>query len=336
MLTIDGRTGGGQLLRTGLSLSAIMATSFTLEDVRAGRPSPGLKPQHLAAVETMAALCDADVTGATHDSKELTFEPGRLTPTSQTVDIDTAGSIPLLFDAILPLSTAVDAAFEVTATGGTDVKWSPTIGYFGRIKLPLLGRSGLKSNVEVEQTGFYPVGGGRTTLCVEPSTLQPIELGDCGPLKTVSIYSKASAGLEDADVAVRQADRAAERLESADLTVDNVDVKYVESPSAGSSILLRAVYDRSIAGFDALGERGKPSETVANEAVDRFLTFHAGLGAVDHYMADQLLVYLALAGGGFSAPELTNHLESNIELITRFGFEIQVNELTDGTVLIES
>lgn len=335
MLTIDGRTGGGQVLRTALSLAAVTGTPVTIEDVRAERPSPGLKPQHLAAVRAVAGLCDAEVAGAEPDAEELTFEPGPLEAASQAVDIGTAGSVTLLFDAVLPLATGIDAPFELAATGGTDVKWSPPVGYLRRVKLPLLGWFSLGAAVDLERTGFYPAGGGRARLQVEPSTLAPVRLDERGDLERVEVYSKASEGLADAEVAERQAARVVERLDEAGVTVAEPAVEYVDSASDGSSLLLRAVYAGSVAGFDALGERGKPSETVADEAVDRFLGFHRGEAVVDEHLADQLLVFLALAGGRLRAPRVTDHVASSLALVERFGFDLALEERADGTVVVE-
>jgi RNA 3'-terminal phosphate cyclase (ATP) len=335
MLTIDGRTGGGQLVRTALSLAAITGTPFEIEAVRGDRPNPGLKPQHLAAVRTIAGLCGAEVEGATADSETFAFVPGQLDATSQAVDIGTAGSVSLLFDTVLPLATRVGAGFDLTATGGTDVKWSPPVGSLERVKLPLLARFGLAAGVDLERTGFYPSGGGRATLHLEPSPLDPIRLEDRGPLERVEVYSKASTDLEDAEVAERQAARTVEALEPRGLRVTPA-IEYVESASPGSSLLLRAVYRDSLAGFDALGERGKPSEAVADEAVEAFLAFHRSNAAVDVYLADQLVGFLALAGGRVAAPRASDHVRSHVELVGRFGFEVDLEAAGDGTVTIHA
>lgn len=336
MLTIDGRAGGGQLLRTALSLSALTGTAFEMEDVRGERPNPGLKPQHLAAVRTVASLCDAEVSGATADTERLTFEPGALRAVPQDVDIGTAGSVSLLFDAVLPLATQVDAAFDLAATGGTDVKWAPPVGYLRRVKLPLMARFGLACAVDIERTGFYPAGGGRATLHVEPSSLDPLRLAERGPLDRVEVYSKAARALADAEVAERQASRAVDELAEQGLPVADPTVEYVDSPSPGSSILFRAGYRHSLAGFDALGERGKPAEEVAEAAVAELLAFHRGPAAVDVHLADQLVVFLALAGGRVRAPRRTDHLASNLALVNRFGFDVQLADQPDGSVVLEA
>lgn len=336
MLTIDGRTGGGQILRTALTLAALTQTPFRLERVRGAQPEPGLKPQHLAAVRAVADLCGAEVSGAEAGSESLTFQPGSLRPISLEIDIGTAGSITLLFDAVLPLGIQINDAFDLTATGGTDVKWSPTISYFEQVKLALLSRYRFAGAVELERTGFYPAGGGRATLQVNPSTLDTLWLADRGSLDRVEVFSKASAGLEDQAVADRQAKRAAERLEDEGLPVEVSTVEYVTARSDGSALLLRGVYDGALVGFDTLGERGKPSEAVAETATERFLEFHDGRGVVDEHMGDQLLVFLALVGGRIRTPRMTAHLESNAAAIRQFGFDLHLEQRADGTVVAEA
>lgn len=336
MHTLDGSTGGGQLLRTALSLSAVTGEAFELEDVRSNRPNPGLKPQHVAAVEAVAALCEATVEGATVDSTALTFEPDELHGGTVEVDIGTAGSVTLLFDAVLPLAVRLPSPIEVIATGGTDVAWSPPAAYLQRVKVPLLARHGLDAEVAVTSTGFYPAGGGEATVTVRPSTLTAFDLVDRGPLEHVATVSTAAEALAEAEVADRQADRATELLEARDVAVGERIVRYPETACPGSSLVLVASYARSRAGVSALGERGKPSETVAEEAVERFDAFDDGPGAVDEYLADQLLVPLALAGGRVVSPRVTAHVASNAAVIEAFGLDVAVEEREEGGALLRA
>ena len=252
MLELDGSEGGGQLLRTALSLATITDTTFEMDDIRGSRPKPGLRPQHLTAVNLVAELSGASVEGAELDSEVLAFEPGDDWTTDLAVDVGTAGSLTLLFDTVLPIGATVDEAVTVAATGGTDVKWSPTVGYFQHVKLPLLQRFGLDATVDVERRGFYPKGGGNATLQTGLSSLQPVELTDRGALATVEIRSIASESLAEQEVAERQADRAAELLADADLPTSVEQVETVPSDCPGSSLLLRGVYDRTLVGVDEL------------------------------------------------------------------------------------
>lgn len=333
MLELDGSTGGGQLLRTALSLSALSGEPFRMTGVRANRPNPGLRPQHLAAVRAVTRACDAAVEGDAVGSETLTVRPGPLSGDRFSVDVGTAGSVTLLFDALLPLATALDEPLAVTASGGTDVKWSPPMAYYRRVKLPLVRRAGLMAAVDATRAGFYPAGGGEATLWLAPSSLSSLSLADRGSLSGLRVYSKASDDLVDADVAERQAATARDRLVDADHAVTECRTTYVDARSPGSSLVVRADYDGVLAGFDALGERGKPAETVATEAVESFHEFHAGPGTVDEHAADQLLVFLALAGGRMRIPTVTDHVETNRELLAAFGEPVSLERSASGPVL---
>ncbi|MFB6102608.1 MAG: RNA 3'-terminal phosphate cyclase [Haloplanus sp.] len=331
MLDIDGSDGGGKLLRTALSLAAVTDTSFRIDRIRGSRPNPGLRAQHLAAVELVAERCDADVEGAELGAESLTFDPGDARRSPLEATVDTAGSITLLFDTVLPIAAADDEPLELTATGGTDVKWSPTIRYHQSVKLPMLATWGLEADIDLVKTGFYPAGGGKATLKTVPSSLSRLELDERGALSQVDIYSKAAADLAEQDVADRQAAHARKRLDEMGIPTEIARVDYVPTQSIGSSLLLCATYDHSLAGFDALGERGRTSEDVADDAVESFEAFHAGDAPVDVHMADQLLVFLALAGGTIRIPARTTHVRTNLDLIADFGSDIRSTRLPDGT-----
>lgn len=335
MRTVDGRDGGGQVLRTGLTLSILTGTPVRFERVRGARPTPGLRPQHLAGVDVAAAVSGAAVEGAELGSTRLTFRPDSLRPGDYEYDIGTAGSVTLLFETLLPLATALDAPLSLTARGGTDVKWAPTLDYLRRAKLPLLRRVGFDAGVDRDRTGFYPAGGGRATLRLRPSALSRFDLTDRGAVESVHIYSTASRSLESNRVADRQATAASARLGDAAVPHRVERVDYVSASSPGSSLLLEARYEHAVAGFDALGERGKPSERVAEEAVDAFERFTESRAVVDEHMADQLLVFVALAGGRVLIPVVTDHVRTNHEVVRAFGFDLDVAE-TDAGIVVES
>jgi RNA 3'-terminal phosphate cyclase (ATP) len=326
MLDIDGGEGGGQLLRSGVALAALTGRAVRISDIRGNRAEPGLKPQHLTAVETLAELCDADLTGATDGSKEIAFDPGEPRGGHVEADIGTAGSVTLLFDAVLPLAAAIETPLAVTVTGGTAVKWSPPLATYRAAKLPLARDAGLHATVERHRTGFYPAGGGRATLHLAPAAPTPLALTDRGSLAGARVISRESRDLTAQSVASRQAGTARSRLEDADIEVTEEVVATAETASTGSALTVVFDYDRARAGFDALGEPGKPAETVAGEAVERALAFHEGAGVVDRHTADQLLVVLALAGGRIRIPEVTSHVESSLALLDAFGFDIALDE----------
>lgn len=332
MLELDGSDGGGQLVRTALSLSAVTGTPFQMSGIRGARPEPGLRPQHLTAVETLATITDAEVSGAEQGSEELTFEPERLRGGEYEANIGTAGSVTLLLDALLPLAVELEEPLSVRTTGGTDVKWSPPLDYLRQVKLPLLRAHGLHATVDLRRRGFYPQGGGDATLRLAPSSLSPPSLTEQGPLAGARIYSVASSGLADSDVAERQAEEAGRLLSDAGIEVLERSATYAVADSDGSAVVVR-LDGNVLAGFDALGEPGKPSEAVAGEAVEAALAFRDGPGAVDRHLADQLVIPVALAGGEVELPAVTEHVESCVELVRAFGFDVAVEEDGDGATL---
>lgn len=325
MLELDGSGGGGQLLRTALSLSVLSGTPFRMEGVRANRPEPGLRPQHVAAVKLLAAIGDADVSGAEVGAETLAFEPRGVRPGTYDVDIGTAGSVTLLFDAVLPLAGALDGPIAVRATGGTDVKWAPTVDHYRRVKLPLLRRYGVGAAVDLDRRGFYPAGGGEATLWLGPSSPRPFDLASRGSAVGARVYSAASADLADRDVAERQAGAASERLDDLGVSVVERTVQYAATLSTGSVVTIRLDCEGSTAGFDRLGERGTPAESVADAAVEGVRSFTESAAPVDVHTGDQLLVVLAMAGGQVAVPELTDHVETNAALPGRFGYEVSVD-----------
>lgn len=338
MIEIDGSAGGGQVLRSALTLSMYTGTAVEVTDVRGDRAESGLKAQHLAAVETAAAVCDADVSDADGDSVELgadtvVFEPNAPVGGSYRADIGTAGSVALLFDTFVPLAPVIDRPLELTATGGTDVNWSPPLDYYRRVKLPLLRSLGLAVAVDVERRGFYPRGGGEVTLRVWPSEPEPLNLVDPGPVSGGRVYSTASADLADADVAERQADAAVAELGDAGIEVTARQTATVEAASTGSVVVVRIDRERGVAGLDAYGERGKPAKEVALSALADLDSVTAPGVAVDAHLADQLVVTLATTGGAVAAPRLTAHLESSLDLLSAFGFGVSVDERAERVVL---
>lgn len=330
MIEIDGSAGGGQLLRTSLALSVITGVPIRLTAIRGGRSNPGLRPQHLAAVQLLADISDASVSDVDVGSDELEFDPG--TPRSGTfeVNIGTAGSIPLLLDTILPLGMVLDAPLIVDAAGGTDVKWSPPLAYLRQVKLPLLRHHGLQAAIDVDRWGFYPKGGGRAKLHLAPSDLAPLILETTGQLSGARIYSKCSDDLADADVARRQTSAASDRLEAGNVPIIEHRTSIGDTRSSGSVIVVRVDFEHSVAGFDSLGERGKPAETVAEEAVDAALSFLSEPGAVDPHLADQLIVYLALAEGNVSIPTVTDHVDTSLDLLDSFGLDVDLTQGDDS------
>ncbi|MEF8860178.1 MAG: RNA 3'-terminal phosphate cyclase [Haloarculaceae archaeon] len=334
MLDLNGSEGGGQLVRTALACSALTGQPFRMTGVRGARPSPGLRPQHLAAIRAVTAVCDAAVSGAEEESEELQFDPGPVADGEYEVAVGTAGSVPLVFDAVLPVAYGLSEPLDLRATGGTDVKWAPTADHYRTVKLPIVRRAGLEAEMTVRRRGFYPGGGGEATLSLSPSEPRELELLDRGPLRSVTVTSVAAESLAEAEVAERQAEAAVETLEALDPSVVvEPTVEYAESDSPGSAVLVRAEYEGSLAGFDALGERGRPAEEVGRAAAGAFARFEAGdpcEAAVDEYTADQLVLPLAVAGGEATVPRITDHVATNVEVVRSFGADVRVVEAGAG------
>ncbi len=334
MRELDGSAAGGAFVRTALALSAIDGEPVRIENVRGGRSTPGLRPQHLAVVQTLAAIRNAAVSGDEVGAETVVFEPeasGSIPGGEYEVDVDTAGSLTLLVDALLPLSTALEGRLSLTATGGTDVAWSPPLDYLRTVKLPLLRRHGLSAAVEVDRRGFYPAGGGRIQLHLAPSSIEPIRLGSDAALDAddLRLYSTEAAGLSDSAVATRQLEGALDHLALDGEPTERV-ARTAASDSPGSAIVIRLAPG---AGVSALGEPGKPAERVGREAADAAEQLLDGGSPVDRHAADQLLVFLALAGGRLRIPTVTDHVETGLELLEAFGHGLSVE--TGPTVVAD-
>jgi RNA 3'-terminal phosphate cyclase (ATP) len=342
MLELDGSAGGGQQLRTALSLSLVTGTPFRMTDVRGNRPEPGLKHQHRGAVRLAAEVGDADVTGDDLGATEVEFAPETVAGGPVEIDLRTAGSVTLLFDVVLPLAFVLDESLSVTAHGGTDVAWSPTVDYLRHAKRPLLADAGLGADLSLARRGFYPAGGGEATLTVHPSDPDPLALTERGPVESVTVHSAASESLADPEVAERQADAAVDALREAEpeLSVADPDVAYDETASPGSAVTLVADCPPGRAGFDALGEKGVPAEEIAERAVEPLLDWLAAgeettrPSPVDAHLADQLLLPLALAGGELRVPRVTDHVRTNCGTIRAFGFAVSIAEADDGSAVV--
>jgi len=335
MRTIDAAHGGGQLVRWALGFASAAGDPVELTGIRAARPNPGLGPQHLAVVRLLEAVTEAEVDGASEGSERLVFDPGAVDPGEYEVSIGTAGSVALVFDAALSLAPVLEDPLAVTATGGTDVEWSPPIDYLAAVKLPLLRAAGLEASLEVDRRGFYPEGGGRATLRVAP-IYRDLDLAFEGDseVQGARVYSTATADLADAEVPTRQAEAARERLLEAGIDVRETIRSVVEARSTGSVVVVRLDADPVPAGFSTLGAPGRPAEDVGRTAAAAAVAFGDGPGVVDEHMADQLVPFAALSGGRVPVPVVTDHLETGAALARAFGHEVRVDESGPTPVLV--
>ncbi len=349
MIEIDGSygEGGGQVLRTALTLSTLTGQAARIRRIRAGRRSPGLAPQHLTGVLALARICAAEVRQAAIGSTEIVFEP-HSAPYAGTYVFDVAGAAPggsagavslILQTLLLPLAFARGAS-AVTVKGGTHVPWSPPFEYLAHVYLPTVARIGLKAECRLEGWGFYPMGGGQVAAQVEGSsspTLTPLTLVERGRLKRV--WGTATACKLPSHIAQRMADRARAVLSQAGLPAQ-ITPQRENGVGPGAALCLVAEYESGQAGFSALGAKGKPSEQVADEACQELKAFHAGGAPVDAHLADQLLLPMALAAGRseFRTQRVTSHLLTNAHVIRQFipvRIEISGQEGETGEVVVE-
>jgi RNA 3'-terminal phosphate cyclase (ATP) len=329
-LGLDGShgEGGGQILRTALTLSALTGRALRLERIRAGRSKPGLQPQHLAVVRAMIGLCAAQVEGDSLNSSTLTFVPGAVPQAGNYVlDISalagtgSAGAVTLLFQAVwLPLALAAGHS-TLTLIGGTHVPWSPPYHYLTEIYLPIMRRMGFKAQMELERWGWYPHGGGQVRVEIEglgpTPRLVSLDLMERGKLSAVWGLSAASHLPEH--VVQRQRERALQRLRARHL---KADIELVDAPAAGPGTVLFMVaqYAQLAAGFSGYGKLRYPAEKVADDALDAFETYHMRKAALDPHLADQVLLPLALVPGPsrYTTSEITRHLLTNCWVIQQF------------------
>lgn len=334
MIEIDGSygEGGGAILRQALGLAAFAGEPLRVTSIRAGREPPGLRPQHLKAVEAVAAVCGGEVTGAELGSLEVTLEPGRIQGGRFEFDIGTAGSVTLLLQALLVPCLCGGARFSFGLVGGTDVRWSPPADYLSNVTFPALRPFG-RAELRVERRGYYPKGGGRVEVVIESAGTvpSPLVLDRRARFAELRGRSHASAFLAEREVSERQAAAAREELARFEVPV-RVEVEYDETFSPGSGITLwTRGPGAAVQGGSALGARGVPAESVGGEAARALATEIEAGRAVDRYLADQLVPFLAVAGGSLTTSEITLHTRSNAYVAERIlGTRFELDE--DGRV----
>ncbi|MBI4181666.1 MAG: RNA 3'-terminal phosphate cyclase [Candidatus Aenigmarchaeota archaeon] len=315
-LSGDYGEGGGQLIRTACALAAVSGRDIHLTNIRANRPQPGLKTQHLEGLKALADLCNGSLEGASLGSREITFRPGKLSKTSLDVHVGTAGSAALVFQTLALPASQVGEEVVITLRGGaTFGKWAPPLLATQHVLLPLLARMGFKASIQVERHGFYPAGGAQVTFAIQPWTPRPLELGQRGKVTYIGGISVASSTLRSGRVAERQARAAEDFLKRRGLQ-SFVKEQYVEADCPGSGLVLfAAATSGALLGGDSLGERGKPAEDVGKDAAIQLMHGLTALATADVHVADQILPFLALGGGSFSAPQLSEHAKTTIWVI---------------------
>ena len=320
MIEIDGMMGegGGQVLRSSLTLSLLTGHPVRLSRIRAGRTKPGLGYQHHMAVKAAARICGAQVEGDRIGAQELYFSPGTVVPGIYHFDIGTAGATSLVLQTVLlPLALASGSS-QLHIMGGTHVSWSPCFHYLDWHWRRLLGRLGVVFELDMVMAGFFPQGGGVVRAALPGNArLKGLDLRDRGRLLRISGLS-AVANLAEG-IAIRQRKQALKGLRELGCEIDMV-LTQLPAHSRGTVLVLLATFENSQACFFALGAPGKRAEQVADEAVGELTRFLATDGAVDRWLADQLLLPLACAGqpSTLRTSEVTMHLLTNAEVVRQF------------------
>jgi RNA 3'-phosphate cyclase len=319
MIEIDGShgEGGGQILRTAISLSAVTGKEVLISNIRAGRPNPGISPSHVTSIEAVAELCDAEVDGLFAGSKKIVFKPDQLTGGTFDFDVGTAGSISLVVQSCLLPAAMSKSRVTLVVKGGTDVKWSPPIDFMRLVHLPILTRFGPACDLEINSRGFYPEGGGEVSVEVSPvAELSGLDLSERGDVLSIDGCAYAQNLPEHVTSRMKHS-VLRNMLDFKDVRVDS-DIR--RGRSTGAGIVLAATCKNSVIGESALGAKGVKAEVLGEDCssdLKEALLFGA---SVDQHMLDQILPYMALAEGNSRvlAEELTSHAETNIWVIEKF------------------
>jgi RNA 3'-terminal phosphate cyclase (ATP) len=327
MREIDGSRGegGGQVLRTSLTLSLLSGEPLKIVNIRAGRQRPGLLRQHLCAVKLAAQVGDAELEGAEAGSRELTFKPRALKAGDYQCAVGTAGSATLVLQTVLPALLHAKGKSTLTLEGGTHNPMAPPFDFLARAFLPLLNRMGARVEATLERPGFYPAGGGRMTVAVEAADgLRPLELRERGEVRACSATALLAA--LPASIAHRELSELRQRL---GWSLEQTQILEVDRAFGPGNVLFAVVESEHVTEvFTAFGEKSVRAEQVANRVAGKVQEYLAAGVPVGPQLADQLLLPLALAkGGAFRTLPLTLHASTQLELLQElYGTSFRVTE----------
>jgi len=311
--------GGGQLLRTAAYFSVALHRSIHVTNIRKGRGTPGLRPQHVAVLRILRDTSKGILEGDDVGSTEIRFTPGSLGDASTEVDLGTAASIALILQALVPAVSISGSSLRATFRGGTDVPWSPTSDYVTRIIQPAFRLLGINFELTLRRRGYYPVGGGIAELVIHPCReVIAIDLPERNVDSSALILSRCA--MLPRHVAERQRSAALHLLTQKGVSVEESLIGVEESSSPGSSILIALLNDHCMIGADALGRRGARAESVGEEAARRFLTSFDSRASVDPNLADNIapLLCLSKSSSRFFVPEVTDHLRTSLHVARVF------------------
>jgi len=335
---IDGSMGegGGQILRTSLALSCITGKRLHIENIRSARRNPGLAKQHLSCVQAACRICNGKSHGATQGSKVLDFQARPVHSGDFRFDIGSAGSASLVIQTLLPALFLANKASTVTVTGGTHNPLAPPFDFLSETFLPAIKTAGFQGDCKLLRHGFFPAGGGKITLRVQPRQKKsPV------PVPPPFLLSQESTGVQanqtinfcdrgqefrinawiyTAKLPTHIAHRQQKLLLQSGLNIQNIEhIEVRDSQGPGNAVCIRLCCNKRTTVFTAFGMRGKPSEQVISEVVNLAKHFIDSGAAVDNFLADQLLLYMAIANGGcFTTDRISEHTKTNMEVIKKF------------------
>jgi len=318
MIVVDGSQGegGGQVLRSSLALSLVTGLPFRIEKIRAGRPKPGLMRQHLTAVNAAVEIGRAQVEGAHIGSQALVFAPRSIKAGSYHFAVGTAGSCTLVLQSVLPALLTADSPSELLLEGGTHNPHAPPFDFLELAFLPLIRKMGPNVSATLQRPGFFPAGGGKITVSVEPvARLQRLDLPERGTILDRS--ARAVVARLPRSIAERELKVVRDRLnwEERSFSVEEA----VSSMGPGNVLCLEIVSEHITEVFTGFGELGVSAEKVAGDTVKAVEEYLAANVPVGRYLADQLLLPMALAGGGsFRTLTPTRHMSTNADVIRQF------------------
>ena len=331
LIRIDGSQGegGGQILRTSLFFSFVLGREVVVENIRAKRDNPGLRPQHLAVIKAFEKVTGGQAENAAVGADWVKFSPGHHVEAQLEVDVGTAGSITLILQTLLPALSLRGHSCSVKVRGGTDTRWSPTYGYFKSLYEPAMTTLGLKFSTRVIRRGYYPAGGGWVEASTGPASLLEAVSFIRGPSQStarlVSICSRLPRR-----VAERQAAAATAVLQRSKIKIEGVEIGVEDAESPGTSLVVFHTEEdrRCFLGADSIGEKGVTAEEVGRSAAERFCSAMKSGASVDRNLADMVVPVLALVGEGEVVTEAaTGHLRTNLAVAQAFtGCDYELHE----------
>ena len=318
MIELDGALGegGGQILRTSLTLAMITGQPFRIRLIRANRSKPGLMRQHLVAVQAAAQVCGADVSGAALGSQELEFVPGMLRGGDYRFAIGSAGSCTLVLQTVLPALLHAEAPSTLRVCGGTHNPMAPPVQFLQRAWCPRMAEMGAHIDLRLERFGFYPAGGGEVVATVLPcARLAPREWMTRGERRQG--YAESFTAGIPARIAQRELECVGQGMNWGENQLFARRLPDEQGP--GNALMLTLEYEHVTEVFTTFGEKSVTAENVARQAVGQARRYIASGAAVAEYLGDQLMLPLALAGGGgFTVDQASLHARTNAQVIELF------------------